>query len=294
MLRTIYRKLIAIISNFSPELASKIYYRTKMHKKLNLKEPKLFNEKLMWLKLNEYSENELVRNCADKYKVREYVKKCGCEEILNELIGVYEKPEEINFDKLPQKFVLKCNHASGFNIICKDKNKLDKNKTIKQLKKWMKIDFWKYVAEIQYKGIEKKIICEKFLDSNDENAIKDYKIYCFNGKPYCCMVCVDRKFGKAKYYYFNKNWKLMRINEEGMEAPIGFTIEKPSSINKMYEYAEILSKPFKFVRVDFYEYNGKPVFGELTFSPAGNVDDNYTQEAHEELGKMISLKNTNK
>ena len=289
MFRKIFRKLMAIVSTFSPKLTSKIYYETKLKKKLNLKTPVTFNEKLMWLKLNEYEHNELITQCADKYKVREYVKKCGCNEILNELIGVYDNVDDIDFEKLPDKFVLKCNHAAGYNIICKDKSKLDINKTKKQLKKWMKSNYWKYVAELQYKNIDKKIVCEKFLDSKDGNAIEDYKIYCFNGKPLFCMVCIERNLGKPKYYFMDRDWRLMRINPAGINAPDNFKIDKPACVEKMYMYAEKLSKPFKFVRTDFYDYNGKIIFGELTFTPAGCVDGNYVNCVQEKLGKMIQI-----
>lgn len=289
MFREIFRKLMAIVSTFSPTLTSKIYYETKLKKKLDLKNPKTFNEKLMWLKLNEYEHNELITQCADKYKVREYIAKCGCDEILNELIGVYDNVNDIDFKKLPDKFVLKCNHAAGYNIICKDKSKLNINKTKKQLKKWMKSNYWKYVAELQYKNIDKKIVCEKFLDSKDGNAIEDYKIYCFNGKPLFCMVCVGRNLGKPKYYFMDKDWKLMRINPAGINAPNNFKIDKPTCIGKMYMYAEKLSRPFKFVRTDFYEYNDKIIFGELTFTPAGCVDKNYVDSVQEKLGEMIQI-----
>ena len=290
MFREIFRKIMAIISTFSPTLTSKIYYETKLKKKLDLKNPKTFNEKLMWLKLNTYEKDKLITKCADKYKVREYVENCGCGEILNELIGVYDNVEEIDFEKLPDKFVLKCNHAAGYNIICQDKSKLDIDKTKRQLKKWLKSDYWKYVAELQYKNIEKKIICEKFLDSKDGNAIEDYKIYCFNGKPLFCMICVGRNLGRPKYYIMSKEWELMRINPTGINAPKDFKIEKPKCIDQMYMYAEKLSKPFKFVRADFYDYNERIIFGELTYTPAGCVDGNYTEEALLKLGEMINLK----
>ena len=289
MFREIFRKLMAIISTFSPTLTSKIYYETKLKKKLDLKKPKTFNEKLMWLKLNEYENNKLITQCADKYRVREYVENCTCGEILNELIGVYDNVEEIDFEKLPDKFVLKCNHAAGYNIICQDKSKLDIDKTKRQLKKWLKSDYWRYVAELQYKNIEKKIICEKLLESKDGNAIEDYKIYCFDGKPLFCMVCVGRNFGKPKYYFMDREWKLMRINPAGINAPSDFTIDKPNCIDEMYIYAEKLSKPFKFVRVDFYNYNDKIVFGELTFTPAGCVDGNYIDSVQEKLGNLIKV-----
>lgn len=290
MFREVFRKIMAFISTFSPKLTSKIYYQIKLKKKLNLKNPKNFNEKLMWLKLNEYEHDKLVTQCADKYKVREYVKKCGCEEILNELIDVYDNVEQINFEKLPNKFVLKCNHGAGYNIICQDKSKLDINKTKKQIRKWLKSDYWKYVAELQYKNIEKKIVCEKFLESKDGNSIEDYKIYCFNGEPLFCMVCIGRNLGRPKYYIMSKEWELMRVNPTGINAPKDFKIEKPDCIDEMYEYARKLSKPFKFVRADFYDFNGKTIFGELTFTPAGCVDGNYLEETLLELGELIDLK----
>ncbi len=289
MNREIFRKVMSIISSFSPILTSKIYYRIKIGKKLNLTNPRNFNEKLMWLKHNEYENNELIVKCADKYKVREYIKECGCEEILNDLIGVYDNVDQININELPNSFVLKCNHAAGYNIICEDKNKIDWNKKQKQLKNWMKTDYWKYVAEMQYKKIEKKIICEKYLESPDGNSIEDYKIYCFHGRPEFCMVCIGRNFGKPKYYFMDKNWKLMRINHAGVEAPNNFFIKKPKCIDEMYKYATILSKPFKFVRVDFYDYHGKTIFGELTFTPAGCIDNNYTEEANLKFGEMIKI-----
>lgn len=288
-LRNLYRNIMAMISGISPTATSEIYYFSKFKKKINLKKPKTFNEKLMYLKLKEYENNELITKCADKYKVREYVKDCGLKDILNDLLGVYNNADEIDFDKLPNQFVLKCNHASGFNIICKDKSKLDIEKTKKTLNKWMKTDYWKYVAEIQYKNIDKKIICEKYLDSNNGKALKDYKIYCYNGKPDLCLVCVDRDLGKPKYFYMDKNWRMMKMNLASKNVPNDFKIPKPKSMEKMYKYAEILSKPFKFVRVDFYDYMDNPIFGELTFTPAGCVDTDYIDDWDKKLGEKIVL-----
>ena len=290
-LKNIFRDFMSLLTSISPIFSSKFYYKIKVHKKLNLKNPKTFNEKLMWLKLIKYENDDLIIQCADKYSVRDYIKKCGCEELLNDLICVYNNPKEIDFDKLPNKFVLKINNAAGYNIICHDKDKLNKKYTLKTIKKWWNKPYWKFHAELQYKPIKQKIICEKYLDSKDENAIEDYKIYCFNGKPLFCMICIDRNNGKAKYYFMDKNWKLMRINPAGIEAPDNFELYKPKCIDKMYDYAEKLSKPFKFVRVDFYDYNDKPIFGELTFTPCSCADGNYTDEAQLEFGNLIDLDN---
>lgn len=290
LFRKAFRKSVGVISNFSPKVASKIYYKTKIGKSLNLKNPQLFNEKLMWLKLNKYANNPLVTKCVDKYKVREYVKECGLENTLNTLIATYDSPDEIEFEKLPDQFVLKCNHGAGYNIICEDKSKLDIEEAKSKLKKWLKEDYWKYVAEVQYKNVEKKIVCEKFLESKDGNAIEDYKIYCFNGKPKFCMICIGRNFGKPTYYFFDIDWKLLKINPAGKEAPKDFTVEKPKCMDEMYKVAETLAKPFEFVRVDLYNYKDKPIFGELTFTPAGCIDDKYIDGADVMLGNMLELK----
>lgn len=289
MIKSFLQYILMLLTKISPKINSEILYWGIIGKKLNLKNPQNFNEKLMWLKLNKYGNNELVSKCADKYSVREYVKECECGEILNDLIDVYSNVNDIDFNKLPDKFVLKCNHASGYNIICKDKDKLDERKTKKQLKKWLKKDYWAMYSEMQYKNIERKIVCEKFLESKGELSIVDYKVYCFNGKADFIMICVGRNTGHIKYYYMDKNWKVMKVNDLGMETPKDFQIEKPKCVDKMFEYAEKLAKPFEFVRVDFYDYKGKPVFGELTFTPSACVDTDYTEQGCLQLGKKLHL-----
>lgn len=289
MIKSFLQYILMLLTKISPKINSEILYWGIIGKKLNLKNPQNFNEKLMWLKLNKYGNNELVSKCADKYSVREYVKECGCGEILNDLIDVYSNVNDIDFNKLPDKFVLKCNHASGYNIICKDKDKLDERKTKKQLKKWVKKDYWAMYSEIQYKKIERKIVCEKFLESKGENSIVDYKVYCFNGKADFIMICIGRNTGHIKYYYMDKDWKVMKVNDLGMETLDDFQIEKPKCVDKMFEYAEKLAKPFEFVRVDFYDYKDKPVFGELTFTPSACVDTDYTEQGCLQLGKKLHL-----
>lgn len=289
MLKEIAKKILIMISKISPKLNSEILYFGKLKKKLNLKNPETFNEKIMWLKLNKYTDNELITSCVDKYEVRKYIKESESEEILNDLISVYNTPEEIDFDKLPNQFVLKCNHGAGYNIICKDKSKIDFEKIKSILNKWLKEDYWALYSEMQYKNVKRKIICEKYLESNRYQSLEDYKVYCFNGKPKFIMVCIGRNTGKTKYYFLDKNWKIMKINKLGLETPENFKINKPKCIDEMFSYAEKLSKPFKFVRVDFYDCNDKVIFGELTFTPSACVDTNYTEEAQKELGNMIKI-----
>lgn len=275
-----------MLARMSPSLTSKIIYKKVTKKKLNLKEPKLFNEKLMYLKLNDYYKNELISNCADKYKVREYVKSCGCEEILNDLYGVYNEASEINWNELPNKFVLKCNHGCGFNIICDDKEKLNYEESSKKLEQWMKEKFGYETVEIHYTQIKPKIICEKYLETSAGFLPNDYKIYCFNGVPKIILVCTERSTG-TKLTFFDLNWKIMDIVVEKYKT--NNIPQKPENLQEMIEYATKLSRPFKFVRVDFYNYEGKVVFGELTFTPAGCHALYYNEKGNKLLGDMLEI-----
>ena len=181
-------KILKLLSFVPDKLMIKIQYKIKLGRKLNLKNPKRYTEKLQWYKLN--YRNPLMTKCADKYEVREYIKSKGLENILNELYGVYDNPEEIDFNKLPNKFVLKTNHSSGTNIFCYNKSELDINSTKKQLDSWIK---QKYQAgrEWSYKNIKPKIICEKLLERDENNDLPDYKFFCFNGKVFCLYTMID-------------------------------------------------------------------------------------------------------
>lgn len=281
-----YRELLSVIS---PELASKFLYRRAFGKKLDLNKPITLNEKLMWLKLNTYYNNPLITQCADKYRVRDYITQCGCPEILNDLIAIWDSVDEINWDLLPNKFVLKCNHGSGYNIICSNKMEFDIEKAKIQISKWMKEDYWKLYAEVNYKYIEKKIICEKYIETDNGLVPDDYKVYCFNGKPYCVMVCVGRDNGKPKYYFFDMDWNILPINRDSKNIPDNFLMEKPQGIDQLFKYTEVLCKGFPFVRADFYLAKGKTIFGELTFTPAGALDSNRLPETDKMFGDMLQI-----
>lgn len=268
----------------SPTLASKIIYKKVFKKSLNLDNPKLFNEKIQWLKLN--WQHPLIAKCADKYLVREYINECGCEEILNEIYEVYSNVEDINFEKLPKSFVLKCTHGCATNILCKNKTEIKEQEIRNQLSKWLKSRYSLFAAEIQYDRIEPRIICEKFLESDEEYGLIDYKIYCFNGEPKYILVCKERQKDIKKYFY-DTNWNMINYRRDCNEDSIG--IKKPKSLNQMLEYSKKLSKEFPFVRADFYEVDSKPVFGELTFTPAGGLSPEYTDEGEKVLGELINL-----
>ncbi|WP_297520187.1 ATP-grasp fold amidoligase family protein [uncultured Clostridium sp.] len=275
-----------MIAKVSPITLSKILYKIKFGKPLDLKNPKGFNEKLQWLKFN-YN-NPLVAQCGDKYDMHSYVKSKGCESVLNEVYGVYRNVSEIDYNKLPGKFVLKGTHGCGFNIICTNKEMLDIEKTNKLLVKWLKTNYALVWGEVHYGKMEPKIIVEKFIEGSNEHTLEDYKIFCFDGKPYCTMICKDRKSGqgKAQYHYYDKNWKTIDwCNNDAEYTP------KPKSFEAMIKYSEILSKGFPFVRMDFYDTKSGPILGEMTFTPCAALDTDYSVEGERILGDMIRISN---
>ena len=225
--------------------------------------------------------------CADKYEVREYVKSCGCEEVLNELYGVYETTSEIDWDSLPSKFALKCTHGCGFNIICDDKSKLDKNETFEKLNRWLKIDYSLYAAELHYAKIKPKIIYEKYIETDAGFLPIDYKIYCFNGKVHGTLVCTSRSTEHLNLDFYDRSWEKLPYFKSSLLG--NRKITRPKSYEKMIEVAEKLSKPFPFVRIDFYDYNNKPVLSEMTFTPLGCMATYYSEYGLKLLGDMLEL-----
>lgn len=281
-----------LLTDISPKLNTKYVYRRTFGKPIDLQNPTTLDEKIQWLKLNTYYNNQLITDCADKYKVREYVEKCGCGEILNQLYGVYDSPEEINWDELPDMFVIKWNFGCGQNFICKDKSQYKEHDIKKMLWKWRKAHrtFYRNMSEMQYKTIEPKLICEKLIETETGELPKDYKLYCFNGVPDCALVCADRiSAGHASYYFFDKDWNLKRYNKMGLEAPENFSLPRPENYEKLFEYAAVLSKPFPFVRTDFYLEKGKITFGELTFTPSGGFDKGRLPSTQLLFGNMLRL-----
>lgn len=280
-----------ILTLISPRLNTEVVYFFKFKRKINLKNPQTLDEKIQWLKLYKYKKMPLVTLCADKYLVRNYVKECGCEEILNTLYTSYNNVDEIEWNKLPQSFVMKWNFGCGQNIICRDKNKMNFENIKKLMKKWYKeySTFYMTYSELQYKNIPPKIIVEKLIETTDGNLPVDYKLYCFSGNADCVLVCANRSTGHADYYFFDKDWKLKRYNKKGLEAPEDFTIPAPQNYKMLFEYAKKLSKPFPFVRVDLYLEKGKVIFGELTFTPCGGYDVNRLPETQIIFGNKVNL-----
>ena len=274
----------------SPTYVSKTRYKRSFFRELDLNNPRTFNEKLMWLKLKKYANDARVIQCADKYEVRKYVEKCGLGHILNELLGVWDKAEDIKWEALPDKFAIKCNHGAGYNLICKDKSKFDTKNAEKQLNEWLKDDFWRDYAEIHYRKIPRKIVCEKYLEGVGDALPVDYKIYCLNGKPLYIGNFIERNLEEhfIRRGYFDLDWKPSPVFKGAAEMEVD-KFPKPKCLDEMLSYAKILSKPFPFVRVDFYEVDGKVYFGELTFTPTGCVGTYYTEQADLELGEILDV-----
>lgn len=286
---TIQKKVLNLcfeqIAKISPVQASKILFYKTFRKRLNLKNPITFNEKLMWLKLNE--DDTLKAYCADKYLVRNYVSKCGYADILNDLYQVYENAEEINFNELPDKFVMKCSHASGFNVICTNKVELDKQKTILQLKKWMETDYGLKYCEPHYSKIKPRIIVERFLKQSNDHLPVDYMIHCFHGVPQIIEVGVDDGANEKKYGTLNCDWDVFPYLKES--ETISKILNKPEKMREMLEIAKVLSKAFTYVRVDLYYSNHTIYFGEMTFTPAACLEPDYMNNADQQLGKLLDL-----
>lgn len=286
--------LISILSSrgYLSWLPDKVYlklvYKLKMKKSLNLTNPCSFNEKLQWLKIND--RNTLYTKLVDKYSVREYIAEAIGEEYLIPLIGVYDKFEDIDFDCLPNKFVLKTTHDSGGVVVCKDKDNFDIDEAREKLNKSLRRNYYNVWREWPYKNVKPRIICEEFLETNHGGLPIDYKFHCFNGVPDNVMICLGRETGSTKFYFFNQQWNLLKYNITGKMASQDFTFDKPEMMDKMFEIARILSKELTFVRVDLYCENNKIYFGELTFFPETGLDSNLLEETDLAFGNMIKIK----
>lgn len=245
----------------SDEKYIKRQYKSRTGKILDLQNPTLYNEKVQYTKL--YFRDKRIKVLVDKYGVREFVKNTIGEKYLTKLYGVYDNVDEIPFDKLPEKFVIKLTNGSGYNIICENKTK-KKIKIIKnRFKKWLKVDFYMLGREWAYKDVKNRIICEEFLESDEPYGLNDYKVFCFNGEPK--MIQVDyARFTEHKRNLYTPNWEF--IDERvAYENDPNAEISKPKNLSEMLDCASKLSKGFPHVRVDFYSINERLVFGEMTF-----------------------------
>ena len=268
----------------------KLKYFVNFHKRLNLKNPQTFNEKLNWLKL--YDRNEIYTKMVDKYEAKEYVANIIGDEYIISTLGVYEKFDEINFDDLPNQFVIKCTHDSGGLVICRDKEKLDFNYAKMKIEKCLKNNYFYDNREWPYKNVKPRIIIEKYMEDSKSKELNDYKFFCFNGIPKYMFIAVDRSKHDTKFNFYDMDFKLLNIKQHYPNSKL--KIEKPKNFEKMKEMASILSKSIPHLRVDFYEIDGKVYFGELTFSHFGGFVPFEPNKWDYEFGKQIKLPNIDK
>jgi len=263
----------------------KYMFMKKLDKKINFDNPKTFNEKMQWLKL--YDRKDIYTNMADKIEAKKYVSNIIGEEYVIPTLGIYQKFDEIDFEKLPEQFVIKCNHYGGNNgiILCKQKKDFKNEKSKKIINKLLKKNLFYYGREWPYKNIKPKILVEELL-YNDGKDIIDYKFWCFNGKPKLCLVCTDRN-SNLKETFFDMEWNSLDLKRPTHD--IDKKITKPINFELMKELSCKLSEKIPFIRVDFYEVSGKVYFGELTFYPASGFAKFEPEEWDNKLGDWLKL-----
>lgn len=284
-----YLNAMGLADNVSDKQFTEMMFRAKMGYPLNLDNPVTFSEKIQWLKL--YNRRPEYTVYADKLKVRDYIKKTIGEEYLIPLIGAWDSPDEIDFDALPEQFVLKCNHNSGTGMfICKDKSRMDKESVVNNLKKGLQENYYKKFREWPYKDIPRKVICEKFIVDSKTNELRDYKFFCFNGKPMIVDVISERKVGvedeRIDFYDMDGNhldmkYEEFRNSDVQPELPVNFELMK--------QLAEKLAAGKPFVRIDLYEADSKVYFGEITFYPSSGFKPFSPDDWDKKMGSWINL-----
>lgn len=266
----------------------KLLFRVKNGYWMDFKNPKSFNEKLQWLKV--YGFHPEYTSLVDKYSVKDYVtKKIGSEYVIPTL-GVWNKPEDIDWGRLPNRFVLKTTHGGGSCgvVICGDKNTIDKKKAIDELNVSMGFTVGKAFREHPYVGVKKRVIAEEMLAVNSNGDLYDYKFFCFNGKVRFFKIDFGR-FTHHRANYYSIDGKLLPYGEECCPPDPMAKIEIPSNIKSMIKVAEKLAENISFVRVDLYNIKGKIYFGELTFYPASGLSKWTSPEWDKEIGEMLSI-----
>lgn len=296
--------MAAIVQNFFRWLPDKPYlqllYRFKMGHRLDLKSPKTFTEKIQWLKL--YNRKPEYTLMVDKYAVKKYVADIIGEKYIIPTLGVWDKPEDIDWDALPNEFVLKTTHGGGSGgvVICKDKKTFDRNKAILTLRDSMNSDIYRSLREWPYKDVKKRVLVEKYMAPKDmvNNPIydlSDYKFFCFNGEPKYCQVIRDRH-SKESIDFYDMNWRhqefvgLNPVTSSGKNLVNGVNpVPRPLLLDDMICICHKLSKNMKFVRIDMYVIDNRIYFGEITFYPASGMGLFNPDKWNEELGNLISL-----
>jgi hypothetical protein len=267
-----------------------IQYRANTGHKLNLDNPKRFNEKTQWLKL--YDRKDWYWKISDKVEVRNYVKERIGEQYLIEMLAVYNSVDEIDWNTLPNQFVLKCTHDSGTTVVCTDKSKLNIEESKEYLRTRMGQNYYPLHREYCYKDVKPRIVCEKFMSEDGHSVPIDYKFFCFNGEPKLIQVDTERFTDHGRLTLFS-NFEMapFHIDRKYLlsDLSIKHTVEKPSNFDEMIQLCKTLSKDFKFIRVDLYSVNNKIYFGELTFYQGSGYDPIYPDQYDYWMGDLLDL-----
>lgn len=273
-----------LLYRLAPETELKLMFRLKQKYPLSLKDPKTYNEKLQWIKL--YDKHPDMPRCCDKFTVRQFVEERGCGHLLNTLYWEGADPAQIPYDSLPEQFVIKVTHGSTYNIIVKDKAKLDIPETTKKLRSWLKSQFIACYGEWFYGKVPPRIIVEKYLEDPELGELLDYKVFCFNGVAKLVDVHSGR-FGQHKRNIYDRDWNF--LEKVNFKYPHGPVLPKPAQLEEMLACAETLAAPFTHARVDFFLVQGKIIFGEVTFTNGAGFDPITPREFDLEMGSWLQL-----
>ena len=291
--KIIYAYLLSLITNVAGiDSAKQFDALLRDHKKLNLKNPQTLSEKVSYIELHDQS--PLAPMCTDKFEVRKYVAGKGLKDILVPIFGgAYTSFGQLDVSQLPERFVIKATHGCKMNYLVSDKSQFNPTKCQKEITRWMNTTYGTYSMEPHYSKIPHRFYIETYLDKADQ--LIDYKFHCFNGIPQFVLTCSERKSNgdkamKVTLDLFDMNWNPIReLISAGAEIVGKGMVPKPQNFSRMIEIAKILSKDFKFVRVDLYELDGKIYFGELTFSPAHCSFPYFSAKFDSEMGKLLHV-----
>lgn len=284
-----YRTCLKILIRISPIVPSRvylpIYYKLRLNKKLNLKNPKLYTEKIQWMKVHKKLDN--YAPLVDKYEVKKYVSEKIGDEYTIPTLGVWDSFDEIDFNLLPNEFVLKCTHDSGSVVICNDKNNFDYEVARKKICVALKRKFYLRGKEFQYRNIKPRVIAEKYMVDESGTELKDFKFFCFDGKAKIIMVDYNRFSGHKRNVY-DLEWNYLPVITQFPTDP-KMVINKPDKLNEMICIAEQLADGFPHVRVDLYVIDSNIYFGEMTFTHGSGLTRIEPIEFDEQMGEWFVL-----
>ena len=277
--------LFRLTSFFSDEQYLRLQFYLTMGRRLDLEHPQTMDEKLQWLKLHQHDRK--YTNMVDKLAVKDIVSSQLGEQHVARVLAVWDNVDDIDISQLPNQFVLKTTHSGGNTgvVICSDKSAFNLKKAKAKLAQSMRFDIYPRYREWPYKDVPRKVFAEEYLG----DSLSDYKVYCFDGNADCVLVCVGRQEHHIRYYFFDKEWKLCPYNSYALEAGPNFTLPKPPCIDQVFEMASSLSTGYPFIRIDFYDINGRVYLGEYTFYPSSGYHTTWLPGTDEYFGEKINL-----